>query len=208
MTPHPKTGAPSLPRPQNGRASWLIARRFSSFGKKRGVLAERGGNRIASRHGLLPRQVRMGVFCRTRPAPSLPPSERGVARSAGGSTPCTARPAPFAASRLRASHTPRHVPHGVLPQSRFARQPPLGGGLCQVAEQEVAPVKSEGSRGSTFRPVVLLLSCCPCVERRDGANRNPLFPQPASCARSAKPVQHLRVAPLLRVWKGTRTSAA
>ena len=23
MTPHPKTGAPSLPRPQNGRASWL-----------------------------------------------------------------------------------------------------------------------------------------------------------------------------------------
>ena len=25
MTPHPKTGAPSLPRPQNGRASWLTS---------------------------------------------------------------------------------------------------------------------------------------------------------------------------------------
>ena len=36
------------------------------------------------------------VVLRSRPAPGLPPSERGVARSAGGSTPCAAGPAPSA----------------------------------------------------------------------------------------------------------------
>ena len=40
-----------------------------------------------------------------RPAPRQPPSERGVARSAGGSTPSAARPAPCAARPRRAAFT-------------------------------------------------------------------------------------------------------
>ena len=157
--------------------------------RQRGGLAERGVNRIASRHGLLPRQVRMCVFCRTRPAPSLPPSERGVARSAGGSTPCAARPAPTphpGSSWLRVRPATRPVPHGVLPQSRFARQPPLGGAFAKPPPRTPPRRRTRRSMATPNKPT---------LSRR-------------VAARSAKPVQHLRVAPRLRVRKGTRTSAA
>ena len=182
MTPHPKTGAPSLPRPQNGRASWLIARRFSSFGKKRGGLAERGGNRIRFAPRVASSPGSDGRLLSNSPcAQPAPLREGGGAKRRGEYSvrrPSRANAAP-GPSWLRASHALRPVPHGVLPQSRFARQPPLGGGLCQVAEQEVAPVKSEGSRGSTFRPVVLL-SLRRTAGR--GETKSPLSPTGLLCS--------------------------
>ena len=160
MTPHAKTGAPSLPRPQNGRASWLIARRFSSFGKERGVWAERGGNRIRFAPRVASSLGSDGRLLSNSPCAQPAPLREGGARSAGGSTPCAARPVPFAASWLRASHAPRPVPHGVLPQSRFARQPPLGGGLCQTAAPHLATSPHPAEHGNPKQTYSFAASGC------------------------------------------------
>ena len=59
----------------------------------------------------------------------LPPSERGVARSAGGSTPCAAVPAPV----------PRPAPHGILPHPASPGAPSRRGPLRDERDRDSPP---------------------------------------------------------------------